>query len=525
MRNHKNNILFNARNITLILKNITPYFTGKVKIIALVFIIIMLSFTNIINTSALSYSSSVGVGFTFSPTLSVSISPSDLIISNLVPNNTLDSNVINVSVASNASYGYTLSVIVNGNNDDLTHSNGTNTFSSIATDADLADLEDSEDTNIWGYSYKNNTVEIPAWSNYNGLSSSNNATLLDTNANNTETGIDSIDFKIGAKAASTQTSGTYTGTINFTAVTKPTPMNLTESYFAAGKTRHNGYYAMQDMTSEICNNTEVIGEGSQTELIDLRDDKVYWATKLADGHCWMTQNLDLDLDNNRTYTHWDTDLGWTVMNEGAEWRPNTSTIDFSNGVAQDWTNSYSEPRSADTGDYIYYTSNSQNNDIQYGSLSECSKAKHNDCTHYYVGNYYNWPAAIANNNTYSMIDTSAPNSICPSNWELPKAQESPEAIFNFSELLSKYKITDTSALNSYTTDGFYLVRTSPLYFVRSGKFEIDKIDRPGIISQYWTSKTTDSNYHAVGLYFTSGIIYTQGSLGRNSNISVRCLAR
>ena len=58
----------------------------------------MLSFVNIINTSALSYQSSVGVGFTFNPTLSVSISPSDLVISNLVPGSTLDSNVINIVI-------------------------------------------------------------------------------------------------------------------------------------------------------------------------------------------------------------------------------------------------------------------------------------------------------------------------------------------------------------------------------------------------------------------------------------------
>ena len=72
----------------------------------------MLSFTNITlcssnifnnsNVFALDYSSNVGIGFTFNPTLSVSISPNDLIIDNLIPGSTLDSNSINVSVATNA---------------------------------------------------------------------------------------------------------------------------------------------------------------------------------------------------------------------------------------------------------------------------------------------------------------------------------------------------------------------------------------------------------------------------------------
>ena len=137
-------------------------------------VVILLSIMNIINTnntSALSYSSSVGVGFTFNPTLSVNIS-SDLIINNLVPGSSSDSNIINVSVATNASYGYTLSATMNGDNNDLTHSNGTDIFSSITTDASLPSLTAD---NTWGYSYKNNLASNPTWSSYSGLSSSNSA--------------------------------------------------------------------------------------------------------------------------------------------------------------------------------------------------------------------------------------------------------------------------------------------------------------------------------------------------------------
>ena len=217
MRNNKNNTTLRLENIISFFRNITSYFTGKAKTITLVLTIIMLSFTNITlyssnifnnpYVSALSYQSSVGVGFTFDPTLSVSLSSSDLVISNLVPGSTLDSNVINVSVASNASYGYALSTIVNGNNSNLTHSNGTNIFSSIDTNADLSSLDNSEDTNIWGYSYKDNTVASPTWSNYNGLSNSNGTTLINTNSNTSS----NLDFKIAAKSSNTQAGGTYTG--------------------------------------------------------------------------------------------------------------------------------------------------------------------------------------------------------------------------------------------------------------------------------------------------------------------------
>ena len=254
MRNNKNNISFSVRNITLnhkiltsFYRILTSHFTGKEKILTLRFknitlasIIIMLSFTNITlcssnifnnsNVFALDYSSNVGIGFTFNPTLSVSISPNDLIIDNLIPGSTLDSNSINVSVATNAAYGYTLSANVGDdihNNSNLTHTNNTDIFSSIATNANLPSLDDSDNSNIWGYSYKNNTLVSPAWSNYSGLSNSSNAILLDNS--NAADSSGNIDFKISAKASNTQPSGEYTGTINFIAITKPTPMNLAES--------------------------------------------------------------------------------------------------------------------------------------------------------------------------------------------------------------------------------------------------------------------------------------------------------
>ena len=287
----KNNITLNFKNIILFLNNLTGHFAGKEKIITSVLMIIMLGYTNITFALALSCQSSVGVDFTFNPTLSVNISPSDLVISNLTPGTTSDSNIINVSVATNASYGYTLSAIMNGNNNNLTHANGTNVFSSITTDSSLPSLTTD---NTWGYSYKlsNDTN----WNNYSGLSTETSKTLVDSND---QTAIP-IDFKIGAKAASTQASGTYTGTINFTAVTKHIPITLAEAYTSEGKTMINGFYTMQDMTSTICSKVEAIG--TQLQVLDKRDNKLYWISKLADNKCWMTQNLSLDLSHDRPLT-------------------------------------------------------------------------------------------------------------------------------------------------------------------------------------------------------------------------------
>lgn len=67
---------------------------------------------------------------------------------------------------------------------------------------------------------------------------------------------------------------------------------------------------MQEMTADVCMNSQ---SGDSKQLIDDRDGKKYWITKLPDGQCWMTQNLDYDGGGTRydassdlsTWESWD----------------------------------------------------------------------------------------------------------------------------------------------------------------------------------------------------------------------------
>ena len=90
----------------------------------------------------------------------------------------------------------------------------------------------------------------------------------------------------------------------------------------------------------------------------------------------------------------------------------------------------------------YYTSNSNDNDIKYNSLSECIAANHTegDCKRYHAGNYYNWTAAIASNNSSSLTTqyTNAPNSICPAGWRLPIATNANQSLHNTLMLLTLF---------------------------------------------------------------------------------------
>ena len=543
------NIISFHRSIILRLEILTSHFTGKEEIlssrfrnITLASIIIMLSFTNMTlcssnifnnsNVSALDYSSNVGIGFTFNPTLSISISPSDLIIDNLIPGSTLDSNGINVSVTTNAAYGYTLSANVGDdihNNSNLTHTNNTSIFSSIAIDADLASLDDSEDSNIWGYSYKDNTTELSAWSNYNGLSNSSNTILLDNS--NAADSAGGIDFKIGAKAGDTQASGTYTNTINFIAVSKVAPMSLLDSFIASGAEQLNGYYKMQDMTHDICSNVDI--EESELQLIDVRDNKIYWVAKLKDGNCWMTQNLDLDIvagstnltsnntdlstnenvytTSNTIYALKDTEdtYGYTYENSVATWIPKLTTIAYNQLNNTNWQNSNTAPYSYNyldgNGNPVYPDSN----------VSQSTAGDHG-----LSGNYYNWTASLASNDSTNATGNPT-NSICPKGWRLPNATNK-----EFGNLLVQYNIISTNTSNSYieNVSSVNSMGASSLYFVRGGYINSGSLGNSDNYGTYW-SGTSNIDSYAYYLDYRSSKIYPQLNGSRNIGRSVRCLTR
>lgn len=505
-------------NITLNSKILTAHFTGGRKIITLSLIILMLSFVNIIfNTnsiSALSYQSEVGIGFTFNPTLSISLSSSDLIISNLTPGTTSDSNSVNVNVATNNAYGYSLYASVGDNtynNTNLTHANEDNLFSSITTNAYISSLDTD---NTWGYSY---SIDNGAnWTPYNGLplySSSQNRLTL-----NTEPAEDTVDFKIAAKANTAQASGTYSNVINFSVIATVSPMTLAEAYQSENKELYHGYYKMQDMTSTICEKTEDIN--AQLQVIDIRDDKVYWIAKLADGHCWMAQNLGYSItkdENNNIIplTSEDTDLNefgdhnYTTRygyakdeNNVIYWTPENATIDYTgdNATSGGWANNTRKPYSANRTD-----------DTAIGHDSR--------------GNYYNWPATIATNynnfstDTTSDVSQNPKNSICPKGWRLPTISNQSEMIDGSTNEFSRLNYLYNN--NASDTNTSWLA--APLYFVKRG-FSINNGTGNGY---YWSSSlgvNINGNIYPMILYLHIGTISMEAN-GASAGFLVRCLAR
>ena len=276
-----------------------------------------------------------------------------------------------------------------------------------------------------------------------------------------------LDTTYQIYANSAQPAGTYNGKVKYIILhpgtDAPNTINDIDAAFAmAEKQKYpqesGAYYAMQDMTTDICNSVSRNGENTSTQLVDLRDNKLYWVTKLKDGHCWMTQNLDFDIKANTTLNSQTTDLnvaydsttgnyqeyndGYIVNNGIIYWTPasTATTIDFEDTTVTGWVNNNTEPYSA-------------------------NKTDSTETGHTSLGNYYNWTAAIASSDssslitsTYNDISNNPRNSICPKGWRLP-------TISNQSEIAAGSTNEFARLGDLYGVSNILL---GPIYFTKNG---------------------------------------------------------
>ena len=311
-------------------------------------------------------------------------------------------------------------------------------------------------------------------------------------------------------------------------------------------------FAMQDMTPEICASVTVMHDDYQA--LDIRDNKLYHITKMADGKCWMTQNLDLELthyasDADATLTHANTDLGWTTNDPTVKWNPTYSsyTLAIDGGIPRDvYSSGTYTPASLDPGDAYIVPASGGGADTVYKSLNECVEGTQmpadSYCSHYHVGNYYNWSAAVAENNSeYEAITTPwsyAPNSVCPAGWRLPRgAQSSPATQETADEInisMIKSGMLDQPRYIignwSISQDTYNTFRSNPFYIVRNGYYSLDYIENLGQTTMSWTAST---NWRGdIGSAFEIGVgtwtgpqVYISQFDSKNRPMTIRCVAR
>ena len=278
---------------------------------------------------------------------------------------------------------------------------------------------------------------------------------------------------------------------------------------------------MQDFTSTLCATSEI---GATTRLTDSRDGKQYWVAKLADGNCWMTQNLDLDLSTKEALTPEDSDVSrsWTPGNDTLTDGTQTTT---GNTAVWSWN----------LGDYVLTTPNAGTScgssgisnfgdctSVGFQSVAGMTPMTDGDATdvisgntynaHYHVGNHYTWNAATAGG---TITGQDATDSICPKGWQLPTSNNSNSG--SFQVLTDAYNISGNAAGGTASV-------SAPLYFVRSGLVYSGSLRGAGGGGGYWSSTANSNTGNAYYLAFGSGYVDPSNYGGRYPGSSIRCLA-
>ncbi len=261
---------------------------------------------------------------------------------------------------------------------------------------------------------------------------------------------------------------------------------------------------MQDMTADICKHSH---ENETKQLIDSRDGKTYWVTKLKDENCWMTQNLALDLDTTKSLTSTDSDIS-------SNWTPPANT---QQGIITKFPSSSDMALSYDPGEYVYTTPMERNScgTSSITKIEGCPNWKltsglskdigGNEQAHYLAGNYYSYEVATVGS---APASGGASNSICPKGWRLPSTDD-------YTNLTNGLTVSITDTANN--------IKLAPYYFVYGGYVHHSSLVSAGSLGYYWSSMANNDT-RAYNLNFNTNV-NPSGTLVRYVGTSVRCVAR
>ena len=265
---------------------------------------------------------------------------------------------------------------------------------------------------------------------------------------------------------------------------------------------------MQGFTLANCSTTP-------TEVVDERDGTSYLVAKLADGNCWMLDNLTLDLTDSSVKSKLssantnasDTTLGYLKNGGGSS--PYTAYA----VAAATSTSYYNRPAIAKSG--ICYDAYCVNGGTALSpwSYTDSTSVTINGTTSRVqgkIGIYYNYCAASAGSYCYSGSSSSgnATEDICPAGWHLPTGNT---AKGSFSYLYN------TGYRANY--DNFVDALSTPL----SGYLFDSRAREQGDRGLWWSSTRYD-NYMMCELTVASNNVYPTSNFYREYGLSVRCVA-
>lgn len=275
--------------------------------------------------------------------------------------------------------------------------------------------------------------------------------------------------------------------------------------------------------------TTSLSSGYMTALTDTRDNSTYAVAKLADGNCWMVENLRL----GNTYNN-DGEVAAVVF-DAANMQglggvfsglANPEAVNF--GDSNMANSLYTTDTTATDMQIIEGSSTSMrfprfNNNNTASAVVSMTAAGQNV---YSYGNYYTWAAAMANTSQFADAATSeaAGTSICPRGWQLPVGgTSSTPATLSFAKLDQELGGTglDQAATSSLVPSERW--RAYPNNFLYSSEFVNDS--SVGTSGWYWTASASNSNA-AYRLNLSDSTLSPGGSdadANKYYGMSVRCV--
>ncbi|MDR1300655.1 MAG: IPT/TIG domain-containing protein [Candidatus Nomurabacteria bacterium] len=305
-----------------------------------------------------------------------------------------------------------------------------------------------------------------------------------------------------------------------------------------------GSNSMQQMTAEYCANemsTYPTGDDKPDTItrIDARDNQEYRIRKLADGNCWMIDDLALRLTQGMTLTSdttnvpenepktvdfaWDSFILGTYDGDSNFVKTGYLTV---NGYSSPYSSNLDAWRQVNPNDSsmsnstncINNTGNADNGGVSYSPNSKTGCG--------YLYNYYTatvGSAAQADYNNGKGAGYIAQQSICPAGWKLPSGQN---ASGDFGILDKAYPPGTGSGhdLVNPDTQGLWL-SAGAWQGTFNGNYR-SSLGNQGLGGIYWSSSVSSAEDSAYGVaFFYSDYVYPgTGSLYRDIGLAVRCLA-
>ena len=299
-----------------------------------------------------------------------------------------------------------------------------------------------------------------------------------------------------------------------------------------------------------------------TALTDTRDGNVYTVAKLADGKCWMIENLRLN-DNHTTSA---ADIAKAQNYSQSNVYGNFIGLANSEDRNIDCVGNPNSIYSTDGSTTINVGSNgeltcriprynknntnlSANATNSFGtSLEDSHNSNNNHVRWYSYGNYYNWVAAMATTKYYSQHynadnteehnSDAAGTSLCPKGWELPLGylstgdltgeQISSWRIGSLSYLDRKMGGTGQNQTSAAGTNQSKKWRSFPNNYVFSGSWLSDTSRTRGTYGRILTRSAyaqSLSEQRAYSLMVTINTLNPNQIYNKGAMASIRCIAQ